>query len=118
MLSWRRAVERGGRRHRSAQSTDGESASASASDEGQALGLPLRPLCHHDPSPGAAAAAFGFPTSATIRCLDAARSTGWSLDRFASCMDGRAVGALRASLGIPSNAGDVERLLEVVATFR
>ena len=57
VLSWRRAVERGARRHRSEPSKDGASASASASDEGQALGLPLRPLCHHDPSPGAAAAA-------------------------------------------------------------
>jgi len=66
-------------------------------------------------NPGAAAAAFGFPPEATVRCLDAARRDGWSLDRFADCLGGLPVGAVRASLGIPSNAADVERLVEVVA---
>jgi selenocysteine lyase/cysteine desulfurase len=66
-------------------------------------------------NPGAAAAAFGFPREATVRCLDAARRDGWSLDRFSDCLGGRPVGAVRASLGIPSNAADVERLVEVVA---
>jgi len=68
-------------------------------------------------NPGAAAAAFGFPHEATVRCLGAAQTSGWSLSRFADCVGGRAVGAIRASLGIPSNAADVERLLDVVGTF-
>jgi selenocysteine lyase/cysteine desulfurase len=68
-------------------------------------------------NPGAAARAFDFPAAETARCLDAARRDGWSLDRFGACMGGRAVGAVRASLGIPSDARDVGRLVEVVATF-
>jgi selenocysteine lyase/cysteine desulfurase len=68
-------------------------------------------------NPGAAAAAFGFPAEATVRCLDAARRDGWSLDRFGACMEGRAAGAVRASLGIPSDESDVARLVEVIADF-
>jgi selenocysteine lyase/cysteine desulfurase len=66
-------------------------------------------------NPGAAAAAFGFPPDATIRCLDGARRVGWSLDRFSRCLGGLPVGAVRASLGIPSDEHDIARLVEVVA---
>ncbi|AHG92460.1 aminotransferase class V (plasmid) [Gemmatirosa kalamazoonensis] len=65
-------------------------------------------------NPGAAAAAFGFPRDATVACLDAARRTGWSLDRFAACLGDRPVGAVRASTGVPTNAADLERLVAVV----
>ena len=68
-------------------------------------------------NPGAAAAAFGFPADATVRCLEDARRDGWSLDHFGACMGGRAVGAVRASLGIPSDESDVARLVEVIAEF-
>jgi selenocysteine lyase/cysteine desulfurase len=69
-------------------------------------------------NPGASEAAFGFPADDTRRCLDATRRAGWTLPRFAECMRGRAVGAVRASLGIPSNAADVHRLVGVVASMR
>jgi selenocysteine lyase/cysteine desulfurase len=68
-------------------------------------------------NPGAAEAAFGFPAEETARCLEATRRAGWSIPRFAACMRGRAVGAVRASLGVPSNESDVRRLVEVVATL-
>jgi len=66
-------------------------------------------------NPGASAAAFDFPPEATMHCLDTALRDGWSLDRFGACVGGRPVGAVRASLGIPSDRSDVERLLDVVA---
>jgi selenocysteine lyase/cysteine desulfurase len=68
-------------------------------------------------NPGAAEAAFGFPADETARCLEATRRAGWSIPRFAACMRGRAVGAIRASLGLPSNEHDVRRLVDVVASF-
>jgi selenocysteine lyase/cysteine desulfurase len=68
-------------------------------------------------NPGAAEAAFGFPAEETARCLEATRRTGWSIPRFAACLGGRAVGAVRASLGVPSNEADVRRLVDVVETF-
>jgi selenocysteine lyase/cysteine desulfurase len=69
-------------------------------------------------NPGAAEAAFGFPAEETARCLEETRRAGWSIPRFARCLGGRAVGAVRASLGIPSNEHDVARLVEVVAGMR
>jgi selenocysteine lyase/cysteine desulfurase len=69
-------------------------------------------------NPGASEAAFGFPIEATQRCLVQTRERGWSIPRFAECMSGFAVGAVRASFGIPSNERDLVRLVEVVDSFR
>ena len=68
-------------------------------------------------NPGASERAFGFPAEETARCLAATSKSGWSIPKFAECMDGYAVGAIRASLGIPSNCEDLERLVEVVQSF-
>jgi selenocysteine lyase/cysteine desulfurase len=68
-------------------------------------------------NPGASEQAFGFPAEETARCLAATSKSGWSIPKFAECMDGYAVGAIRASLGIPSNCEDLERLVEVVQSF-
>jgi len=68
-------------------------------------------------NPGASEAAFGFPSDATARCLSSTVSRGWSMPRFAECMRGYAVGAVRASFGAPSGANDLRRLVEVVETF-
>ena len=43
--------------------------------------------------------------------------SGWSTQRFADCMKGYPVGAVRASFGIPSNERDVERLVTVIESF-
>jgi selenocysteine lyase/cysteine desulfurase len=69
-------------------------------------------------NPGAAEAAFVFAAERAKRCLLESRSAGWSIARFAECMQGSAVGAIRASFGAPSNGGDLERLLSVVESFR
>jgi selenocysteine lyase/cysteine desulfurase len=65
-------------------------------------------------NPGASEAAFGFPAELTPRCLAATRAHGWSIPRFAECMRGYAVGAVRASFGIPSVQADVDRLIRVI----
>jgi selenocysteine lyase/cysteine desulfurase len=69
-------------------------------------------------NPGASEVAFGFPAELTARCLAETSAGEWSIPRFAKCMGGYAVGAVRASFGIPSNQADLERLLEVVDGFR
>ena len=68
-------------------------------------------------NPGASEAAFEFPAELTARCLTSTSSTGWSIPKFAECMRGYAVGAVRASFGIPSNSADLERLVAVVGSF-
>jgi selenocysteine lyase/cysteine desulfurase len=68
-------------------------------------------------NPGASEAAFGFPRDRTVRCLASTSEGGWSIPKFAECMRGYAVGALRASFGIPSNDGDLRRLVAVVESF-
>ena len=69
-------------------------------------------------NPGASEAAFGFPVETSARCLRRAREEGFSIPRFAECMDGHAVGAVRASVGIASNERDVGRLVDVLAGMR
>lgn len=69
-------------------------------------------------NPGAAEAAFDWPSGAADACLASTRA-GFSVDRFSQCL-GRdwAVGALRASLGVASNLHDVDQAVAVVAQFR
>ena len=68
-------------------------------------------------NPGASEAAFGLDAPRARACM---RRLGvdFTVQRFAACMgDDVAVGALRASLGLASNAEDVDRFVEVVASF-
>ncbi len=68
-------------------------------------------------NPGASEAAFRFPAEATARCLQSVEEFGWSIDRFAECLEDRPVGAIRASFGAPSSARDLQRLLAVIDSF-
>jgi selenocysteine lyase/cysteine desulfurase len=69
-------------------------------------------------NPGTSEAAFEFVADRAALCLDETRRAGWSLPDFAARMRQRAashaVGAVRASFGVPSNEADVERLVELV----
>ncbi|HEX2452488.1 MAG TPA: aminotransferase class V-fold PLP-dependent enzyme [Vicinamibacterales bacterium] len=66
-------------------------------------------------NPGAAEAAFGFDPRGSARCLDHLDGE-FTVERFASCLgDGTAVGAIRASLGLATNADDVSRAIAIVA---
>jgi selenocysteine lyase/cysteine desulfurase len=68
-------------------------------------------------NPGASEAAFGFSATRAARCQDSRDGERWTLSRFAQCMQGHAVGAVRASFGAPSNVRDLSRLLDVVESF-
>lgn len=61
--------------------------------------------------------AIGFPAEAASQCLVSTVAQGWSLPRFAECMLGLPVGAVRASFGVPSNRDDLRRLVAVVESF-
>ncbi len=67
-------------------------------------------------NPGASEVAFGLEAGAMTHCferLDAA----FTLEGFASCIDA-AVGAMRASPGMATNAEDIRRALDVIGSFR
>ncbi|MEP6991005.1 MAG: aminotransferase class V-fold PLP-dependent enzyme [bacterium] len=68
-------------------------------------------------NPGASEAAFAFPADLSARCLASTVASGWSVERFAECMAGHPVGAVRASFGPSSNVEDMWRLVEVVRSF-
>ncbi|HEV7593902.1 MAG TPA: aminotransferase class V-fold PLP-dependent enzyme, partial [Gemmatimonadaceae bacterium] len=79
-------------------------------------GVSLRGGCFCNP--GASESAFGFRADETARCLDQISDTGFSIDRLADCLGpGVPVGAVRASLGLPSTIGDVDRSLAVVRSY-
>jgi selenocysteine lyase/cysteine desulfurase len=79
-------------------------------------GVSLRGGCFCNP--GASESAFGFRAEETARCLDQIAGDGFSIERFAECLGPDvAVGAVRASLGLPSNVEDVERALAVVRSY-
>jgi selenocysteine lyase/cysteine desulfurase len=78
-------------------------------------GVQLRGGCFCNP--GAAEAALGFDPVVMTRCLDAlgGRFTVPGLQRCAGRRT--AVGALRASVGLATNARDVQRAIDVIASF-
>jgi selenocysteine lyase/cysteine desulfurase len=68
-------------------------------------------------NPGASEAAFRFPKVRSRECFESLRED-FSIERLGECIGSDVpVGAVRASLGIASNAEDVRRALEVVASF-
>ncbi len=62
-------------------------------------------------NPGAAEAAFGFDANAARRCMSV---DGFTVEKFAACLEGRAVGAVRASIGLANNDTDILRLVSLV----
>ena len=66
-------------------------------------------------NPGAAEAAFGLDAKDLAARLLASREE-FSLTRLAACL-GSAVVAVRISLGLAKNRGDLERAVAVVASF-
>jgi selenocysteine lyase/cysteine desulfurase len=69
-------------------------------------------------NPGAAEFAFDYHDEEAFRCIQTLTPETFTLQQFSDCMGDQAVGAVRASLGIASNLADLERLLEVLASFR
>jgi selenocysteine lyase/cysteine desulfurase len=86
-------------------------------DRAREAGVSLRGGCFCNP--GAAERAFGFPAQETARCLSELRDREFSVERFADCLGPEiAVGAVRASVGIPTSVRDIDRAVEVVDSFR
>ena len=83
----------------------------------RAAGISVRGGCFCNP--GASEAAFGFVADRAARCIEETARTGWSVREFArrmkACGGAEAVGAVRASVGVPTNAADVERMLALIA---
>jgi selenocysteine lyase/cysteine desulfurase len=77
-------------------------------------GISIRGGCFCNP--GASEHAFGFPAERARECFTRGVNAGFSVSALAECMPGVPIGALRASLGAPSSKGDVQRLIELVAT--
>ena len=89
---------------------------AEVEDRAREAGVSLRGGCFCNP--GAAEAAFHFPLDKTGKCLAAVGQTGFSIEKFSACLGPEiAVGAVRASIGIPTSVRDIDRAIEVVATF-
>jgi selenocysteine lyase/cysteine desulfurase len=85
-------------------------------DRARDEGVSLRGGCFCNP--GASESAFGFRADHLARCLDQVSDTGFSIERLAECLGpGVPVGAVRASLGLPSTFGDVDRALAVVRSY-
>ena len=84
--------------------------------EGQAreAGLALRGGCFCNP--GCAESAFALAEHETLVCFDRLGDQ-FTIPRFAECLGGRAVGAVRASLGLGSLRRDIDRLLELVGRY-
>jgi selenocysteine lyase/cysteine desulfurase len=79
-------------------------------------GVSLRGGCFCNP--GASEVAFNFPREKSRNCLASVSENGFSIERFSRCLgDETPVGAVRASMGIPTNRRDIDRALSVVATF-
>ncbi|HEY0476341.1 MAG TPA: aminotransferase class V-fold PLP-dependent enzyme [Kofleriaceae bacterium] len=86
---------------------------ASVESRARDAGIALRGGCFCNP--GAAEAAFGLDPASLAACL-AASGDDVSPARIAACL-GRAVGAVRLSLGLANQPGDVARAVGLIASF-
>jgi selenocysteine lyase/cysteine desulfurase len=81
-----------------------------------AVGICVRGGCFCNP--GAAEKALDLPASDALHCFQSIPQGAFSLKRFAECMGPEsAVGALRVSVGIPTNEADLDRFDEFIRTF-
>ena len=82
----------------------------------RAAGISVRGGCFCNP--GASEAAFRFVAERAARCIDETRREGWRVSEFARRMKeyggADAVGAIRVSVGVPTSARDVERLVALL----
>jgi selenocysteine lyase/cysteine desulfurase len=80
------------------------------------VGISVRGGCFCNP--GAAERALELPAMEALECFESIPRGSFSLGRFASCMGpDAAVGALRVSVGIPTNDADLERFEAFLGDF-
>jgi selenocysteine lyase/cysteine desulfurase len=105
--------ERGGTVAFNVRAANGATLSfASVVASAAAAGVSVRGGCFCNP--GAAEAALGLDDDRTGDCLRRVE-TDFSIERFSECLGGAAVGAVRASVGIPTVTRDIDRLVDAVA---
>ena len=81
-----------------------------------AAGIALRGGCFCNP--GAAERALELPAGAMLECLESIPQGSFNLKALASCLgDTIAVGALRASVSIPTTDADLDRLESFLAGY-
>jgi selenocysteine lyase/cysteine desulfurase len=69
-------------------------------------------------NPGASEYAFGFRAEETSKCLTRAAATGFTIEGFAECLGPDVpVGAVRISIGLPTNFADVHRALAITQSY-
>jgi selenocysteine lyase/cysteine desulfurase len=68
-------------------------------------------------NPGAAEFAFEYAEDA-FRCIKTLTPETFTIQQFADCIGEHPVGAVRVSVGIASNDADLDRLMEVLTSFR
>ena len=69
-------------------------------------------------NPGAAEFAFEYPDDEAFRCIKTLTPETFNIQVFGDCMSDHPVGAVRVSVGIASSRADLERLMEVLCSFR
>jgi selenocysteine lyase/cysteine desulfurase len=72
------------------------------------LGVAIRGGCFCNP--GAAERAFDIPAEAARACLQ----DEFNVARFRRCLGGAAIGAVRASVGVATNDGDLDRVFDCI----
>ena len=82
-----------------------------------AEGISLRGGCFCNP--GAAERALELPAGELLDCLESIPQASFDLGALAECLGGRyAVGALRASVSLPTTDADLDRLEAFLAGFQ
>ncbi|CAN5621752.1 aminotransferase class V-fold PLP-dependent enzyme [soil metagenome] len=69
-------------------------------------------------NPGAAEFAFEHPDDEIRRCASTFTAESFSIQQFSVCLNRRPVGGVRISFGVASTIGDMDRLLQVLTSFR
>ena len=67
-------------------------------------------------NPGCAESAFDFPAARVGACLESL-GDGFTIPRFAACLDDRTVGAIRVSMGLGTIREDVDRFLDFLRRY-
>ena len=78
------------------------------------VGIAVRGGCFCNP--GCAESAFGFADPRVASCLDSL-GTDFTIPRFAECLDGGTVGAIRVSLGLGTIQADANRFLAFLERY-
>jgi molybdenum cofactor sulfurtransferase len=69
-------------------------------------------------NPGAAEFAFEHPDDEIRRCAATFTPESFTIQQFSVCLNRRPVGGVRVSFGVASTRGDLERLKQVLVSFR